>query len=78
MENRPGIAGMELQHIKERQRAGIGAAKEKGIYQGRKKGSLKAKPERARELRDKGNSWQEIMAALNISRRTLSKYLKET
>ncbi len=44
------IAEIELQHSKERQAAGIAVAKSKVTYKGRKKGTTKVKPERAREL----------------------------
>ena len=70
-----GIAEMELQHIKERQAAGIAVAKKKGVYKGRKKGATKAKPERARELNAKGLHTQEIANALNVSERTVFRYL---
>jgi DNA invertase Pin-like site-specific DNA recombinase len=70
-----GIAEMELQHIKERQAAGIAVAKEKSIYKGRKKGATKAKPERARALKAKGLNAKEIANALNISERTVFRYL---
>ena len=70
-----GIAEMEYQHIKERQAAGIVVAKEKGKYQGRKKGATKAKPERARVLHAKGLKPQEIASALNVSERTVFRYL---
>lgn len=69
------IAEIELQHTKERQAAGIAVAKAKGLYTGRKKGSLKVKPERARELREKGLNTKEIANALNISERTVFRYL---
>lgn len=69
------IAEIELQHTKERQTAGIAVAKEKGVYTGRKKGSLKAKPGRARELRAKGLNSTEIANALNVSERTVFRYL---
>ena len=70
-----GIAEMEYQHIKERQAAGIVVAREKGKYKGRKKGSTKAKPERARELDAKGLNAKEIANALNVSERTVFRYL---
>lgn len=73
-----GIADIELDHIRERQAAGIADAKGRGIYTGRKTGTLKANPARAKELRDNGMKPKEIMAALGIkSRSTLSKYLRE-
>ena len=70
-----GIADIEKQHIKERQAAGIKVAKEKGVYTGRKAGTTKAKPERARELKGQGLKIEEIAQALNISKRTVSNYL---
>ncbi len=44
---------MEQEVRKERQAAGIAAAKERGVYSGRKQGTTKAKPERAKALRAK-------------------------
>lgn len=71
-----GLAEIELTHIRERQAAGIAEAKTKGVYSGRKIGTLKVDPARARELNDKGMKPAEIMAALGIrSRTTLNKYL---
>jgi len=71
------IAEIELQHIRERQAAGIAAAKDKGVYQGRQKGTYKASPARARALKAKGMKPGEIMKALGIkSRTTLNKYLR--
>lgn len=70
-----GIAEMELQHIKERQAAGITVAREKGKYQGRKKGTSKANPQRAKVLQAKGCRPKEIAQALNVSERTVFRYL---
>ena len=70
------IAEIELQHVKERQAIGIAAAKQRGIYKGRKLGATKAKPQRARELRDKGMTLPEIAQALSVDKRTVSRYLK--
>jgi DNA invertase Pin-like site-specific DNA recombinase len=70
-----GIAEMEYQHIKERLAAGIALAKEKGIYRGRTQGTTKAKPERARALHAKGLKTREIASALNVSERTVFRYL---
>ena len=73
-----GLADIELSAIRERQAAGIAAAKERGVYSGRKKGTLKANPERARALQAQGRKPGEIMKALGIrSRSTLAKYLSE-
>ena len=73
-----GVAEMELEAMKERQRAGIEAAKERGVYQGRKPGTTKARPARARELRDKGLTQNEIATTLGVSRTTVNRYLRET
>lgn len=70
-----GMAEIEHLHIKERQAAGIAVAKQKGIYKGRKPGTTKAKPERARVLHAKGLKSQEIATALNVSERTVFRYL---
>src|SRR5262245_4421657 len=71
-----GIAEMELQHVKDRQAAGIALAKHRGVYKGRKLGATKARPQRARELRDKGMTLPEIAQALHVDKRTVSRYLK--
>jgi len=72
-----GLAEIELEFRAERQRAGIEVAKRKGLYKGRKKGSVKGKPQRVKELRDKGLSIGEIATALGLSERTVFRYLKE-
>jgi len=71
------IAEIELQHSKERQAAGIAVAKSKGTYKGRKEGTTKAKPERARELREQGFKSKEIARSLGVTERTVFRYLKE-
>jgi DNA invertase Pin-like site-specific DNA recombinase len=70
------VAEMELEVMKERQRAGIEAAKERGVYQGRKPGTTKAKPARAKKLRGRGLTQHEIATALGVSRTTVNRYLK--
>jgi DNA invertase Pin-like site-specific DNA recombinase len=57
-----GISEMEQETRRERQAAGIAVAKKEGKYTGRKPGTLKARggPDRARELRCKGLSVEEI------------------
>lgn len=70
-----GIAEIELGHIKERQAAGIAVAKEKGTYIGRKTGTTKAKPERAKALKKQGLKNVEIAKALDVSPRTVANYL---
>jgi DNA invertase Pin-like site-specific DNA recombinase len=72
-----GLSEIELSNIRERQRAGIDAAKLRGAYKGRKKGTLKANPARAQRLKAQGLRSSEIMKALGIrSRSTLAKYLR--
>lgn len=71
-----GVAEMEQEARRERQRVGIEAAKERGLYSGRKQGTTKAKPKRAHQLRDKGLTGREIATAMGISPRTVDRYLK--
>ena len=70
------VAEIELQHMRERQTAGIEAAKAKGVYKGRSRNTTKGNPERARALRAKGLKTKEIAQAMNITTRTVSRYLK--
>ncbi len=71
-----GVAEMEQETRRERQAAGIAAAKERGTYQGRRRGTTKGKPERATELREKGLTIEEIATALGVSPRTVFRYCK--
>jgi DNA invertase Pin-like site-specific DNA recombinase len=70
-----GLAEIELEYRAERQAAGIEVAKRKGVYRGRKKGTTKGEPERARELRAKGLKVSEIAQAMGTSKRTVQRYL---
>jgi DNA invertase Pin-like site-specific DNA recombinase len=72
-----GLAEIELEYRRERQAAGIAVAKRRGVYHGRQKGTTKARPSRARRLRDRGLSVAEIAHALAISDRTVFRYLAE-
>lgn len=72
-----GFAQIELESIRERRAAGIAAARERGVYRGRAKGTTKAKPERARQLRKKGLQVAEVATALGVSKRTAERYLAE-
>ncbi len=70
-----GLAEIELEYRAERQAAGIEVAKRKGIYKGRLKGTTKAEPSRAKELRAKGLTIAEIAQALGTTKRTVQRYL---
>ncbi len=67
------VADMELKFIKDRQRAGIEAAKAKGVYKGRKKAVDEAA---IRELADEGISKAQIARNLSISRMTVYRTLQ--
>ena len=70
------VAEMEQETRRERQRAGIEVAKERGIYGGRKQGSTKANPDRAKKLHNKGFTLDEIATALGVSRMSVCRYLR--
>jgi len=70
-----GIAEMEQETRRERQAAGIAAAKDRGAYQGRRKGTTKAEPAGAKELSARGLTIDEIASAINVSPRTVRRYL---
>jgi DNA invertase Pin-like site-specific DNA recombinase len=70
-----GLAEIESEYRRERQAAGIAEAKGRGAYRGRQQGTTKAPSHRARELRSRGLTAQEIATALGISRRTVFRYL---
>jgi len=73
-----GIAEIELQHSKERQAVGIRLAHKRGVYTGRKSGTTKAAPARARALRKQGLKVSEIAAALGVKQRSVYSYLSRT
>lgn len=70
-----GLSEIEWEYRKERQQAGIAVAKKKNIYKGRKAGTTKGKPDRAKELKTKGLTAPEIATALGVSERTVFRYL---
>lgn len=70
-----GLSEIEWEYRKERQQAGIAVAKKKGVYKGRKAGTTKGKPERAKELKAKGLAPGEIATALGVSERTVFRYV---
>ncbi len=70
-----GIAEIELQHAKERQAIGIALAKKRGVYAGRRQGTTKAAPARARALRRQGLTVLEIAQTLGVKQRTVYNYM---
>jgi DNA invertase Pin-like site-specific DNA recombinase len=66
------VAEMELTFIKERQRAGIEAAKTKGVYKGRKRAIDR---DTVRRLRQEGVGASEIARRLGIGRASVYKVL---
>jgi len=73
-----GLAEIESEYRRERQAAGVAVAQERGAYRGRKRGTTKAKPRRAEELRNRGLTAQEIATALGVSLRTAFRYLENS
>ena len=72
------FAELELLNIRERQAAGIAAAKERGVYKGRKPGAVKAgvDPNKAIKLRERGFTQKEIAKNLGVSLSSVKRYLK--
>jgi len=73
-----GIAEIELQHARERQAIGIALAKKRGVYGGRRKGTTKAAPSRARAMRKQRLTVPEIAQALGVKERTVYNYLSNS
>lgn len=71
-----GVAEMEQESRRERQAAGIAAAKERGVYSGRRPGTLKASPTEALRLRNQGLTHDQIARSLGISVSSVTRYLK--
>jgi DNA invertase Pin-like site-specific DNA recombinase len=70
------VAEMEQETRRERQAAGIAAARERGVYRGSKPGFRKASPARAAELLSRGLTHDEVAVALGVSRRSVCRYLR--
>lgn len=73
------VAAMEQETRRERQAAGIAAAKERGgVYTGRPAGATKAgiDPLRAVQLREQGLTQSEIAKSLGVSVSSVQRYLK--
>jgi len=71
-----GLAEIEFEYRRERQAAGIAVARTRGVYKGRKPGTTKGRPERAQQLRAHGLIVPEIASALDITERTVYRYLR--
>jgi DNA invertase Pin-like site-specific DNA recombinase len=50
--------------------------KKRGVYQGRKRGTLKAKPDRAKALKAQGLTVKEIAKSLGVGESTIWRYLR--
>lgn len=74
------VAQMENETRRERQAVGIAAAKERGVYTGRKKGAVKlgVDPGRAAELRQQGLTHAEIAQALGVSLSSVRRYIRQS
>jgi len=72
------VAALEQETRRERQSAGIEAAKSRGVYTGRPKGATKSgvDPSRAGELREQGLTQSEISQAMGVSVSSVRRYLK--
>ena len=70
------VSEMGQETRRERQAAGITEAKKRGVYKGRKKGSLSTDTSKVMELHSKGLKATEIATALGINRRTVYRHLK--
>ena len=71
------LAEMEQATRRERQAAGIAAAKKLGVYTGRRKGAVKAgvDPGRASQLKAQGLTQKEIANAMGVSVASVRRYL---
>ena len=73
------VAEIEQSTRRERQAAGIEAAKERGVYKGRPKGCMKAgiDPKRAATLQQQGLTKHEIAKAMGVSLSSVRRYIKQ-
>ena len=70
-----GLAEIEQEYRRERPAARIAVAKRKGQSRGRGQGTTTAQPARARMLYERGFTVAEIRSALQLSPRTVYRYL---
>ena len=71
------VAEMENEVRRERQAIGIANAKAKGVYKGRKQGTVKSNPEKAVKLKSEGKRLNEIAIIMGISVSTAQRYLRQ-
>lgn len=71
------VSEMETETRKERQADGIKAAKAKGVYKGRAKGSSTVDSGRVRELKAQGLKVTEIATSLGISRQSVYSHMRD-
>ena len=72
-----GLAEIELEYRRERQAAGVKVAKARDVFTGRRRGTTKGTPKRALELRNRGMQVAETANALDVSERTVFRYLNK-
>lgn len=73
-----GVAQMEQETRRERQAAGIEAAKARGVYKGRKVGTTKVEPAKIRDLLNRGFTIVQVAKVLGISRKTVYRWKDDT
>lgn len=71
-----GLAQMEQEARRERQAAGIAAAKAAGVYRGGMPGRRKASTVKACDLRGRGLAVADVARTLGVSRATAYRYLR--
>ena len=71
------VGEMENEARRERQALGIANAKAKGIYRGRKQGTVKSNPAKAVKLKAEGKRLNEIAIIMGISISTAQRYLRQ-